>query len=76
MIPTIKLSVQGFSKDIRPDERVRNQQFHNIKPAIRFLDGHKLDEINLYAILESREDVIDLIALLEIAQYCFLKKLP
>jgi hypothetical protein len=69
MSNTIKLRIVGFNKA----EIVRNKDFYSIESGGRYVDSHRLTEMQLYSTLTSQKDIEDLILLLTIAKHSFTK---
>jgi hypothetical protein len=63
----MKLQIQGFLNDARQ----RKGQFKQILDGRTFVDGLRLNEIQISVSLTSKQDVKDLINLLEVAKFTF-----
>jgi len=67
MTDYFQLTLAVFNKN----ERVRNKSFCAIPSARTYVDGCKLTELQMDAILYNQKDVDDLIEVLRIAKYAF-----
>jgi hypothetical protein len=67
MIRKTFIQLQGFLNDAR-QKKISTNRISNLR---NYLDGYKLNEIQIISTLASRKDVQELIELLEMAQHCF-----
>jgi hypothetical protein len=67
--------IQGFNNDGNAQHRVAIFQHRGAMDFVttRWMDGFKLDELQIHACLCCKKDVEDLIKLLEIHKHCFTK---
>ena len=56
---------------IKDGEKVRNKTFYSIERGKTYVDGFALDELQISSVLTSREDIEELINLLQIARFVF-----
>jgi hypothetical protein len=64
-----KLIIMGFDGA----ERRKYECSFNIKNLITCVDGYKLTELHIEAVLNDQKDIDELIALLKMAKYSFIK---
>lgn len=69
MVRPPKLIIMGFDGA----ERRRYECSFNIKNLMTYIDGYKLTELHIEAVLNSQKEVDDLIELLKLAKYTFIK---